>query len=46
MRGSAALDGMKINRETGPQAVYLIVAEPRAARLGASRLGNSIPKCN
>ena len=33
MRGSATLNGMLSNRETGPQVAYLIEAEPRAARL-------------
>ena len=30
----------------GPQAACLVDTEPRAARLGASALGGSIPQCN
>jgi hypothetical protein len=47
MRGSAALNGMMQNQpRNGPQAAYLIEAEPRATRLGFPALGCPISKCN
>jgi hypothetical protein len=47
MRGSATLNGMIQNQpRNGPQAIYLVEAEPRATRLGFPALGNSILKCN